>query len=290
MVSLLRQGVTTSTVHANLRHPELLEHALRRQEGHLTNRGAFVGYTVPHTGRSPNDKFVVDEPASRERIWWEKNKPLAESHFDALLTDVKAHLSAQQEVFVQDLYGGADAAVRLPVRFITASAWHALFVRNMFIRPGVADLVGFEPGFTVYHAPEMQADPGRHGTKTGTFIVLHFGKRIILVGGTRYAGEMKKSIFTALNYLLPLRGVLPMHCSANVGRAGDTAIFFGLSGTGKTTLSADPNRRLIGDDEHGWSDDGVFNFEGGCYAKVIRLRADTEPEIYAATHMFGTVL
>ena len=289
-VSLADQGVTTRTVHANLRHSELIEHALRRQEGQLTNRGAFVGNTAPHTGRSPNDKFVVEEPGSRERIWWDKNAPLAESFFDTLLTDVRAHLSSQTEVFVQDLYGGADAAHRLSVRFITGSAWHALFVRNMFIRPGVADLAGFTPGFTVYHAPELQADPARHGTRSGAFIVLHFGNRIILIGGTRYAGEMKKSIFTALNYLLPLDGVFPMHCSANVGPAGDTAIFFGLSGTGKTTLSADPRRRLIGDDEHGWHEDGVFNFEGGCYAKVIRLSPEGEPEIYAATQMFGTVL
>jgi phosphoenolpyruvate carboxykinase (ATP) len=290
LVSLAAHGVTAAKVHANLRHMELLEHALRRQEGHLTNRGAFVAYTAPHTGRSPNDKFVVEEPSSRERIWWDKNKPLAESHFDALCADVQSYLSAQKEVFVQDLFGGADAAHRLPVRFISPSAWHALFVRNMFIRPGVADLVGFDPGFVVYHAPEMQAEPARHGTRSETFIVIHFGKRVVLIGGTRYAGEMKKSIFTVLNYLLPLRSVFPMHCSANVGPGGDTAIFFGLSGTGKTTLSADPHRRLIGDDEHGWSEDGVFNFEAGCYAKVIRLSPEGEPEIYAATQMFGTVL
>jgi phosphoenolpyruvate carboxykinase (ATP) len=289
-LSLSAQGIDVATVYANLRHPELIEHALRRQEGHLTNRGAFVGNTAPHTGRSPNDKYLVEEPGSRDRIWWDKNQPLAGSHFEALFTDVKAHLNAQRELFVQDLFGGTEASIRLPVRFITPNAWHALFVRNMFVRPGVADLAGFEPGFTVYHAPEMQANPARHATRSGTFIVIHFGERVVLIGGTRYAGEMKKSIFTVLNYLLPLRSVFPMHCSANVGTGGDTAIFFGLSGTGKTTLSADPNRRLIGDDEHGWGDHGIFNFEAGCYAKVIRLSLQGEPEIYAATQMFGTVL
>jgi phosphoenolpyruvate carboxykinase (ATP) len=288
--SLAAQGLTTARVWPNLRHTELYEHALRRQEGHLTSRGAFVAITAPHTGRSPNDKFVVEEPTSADRIWWEKNKKMSAAHFEALLSDVKAHLSGVEEVFVQDLYGGADAAHRLPVRFISPNAWHALFVRNMFIRPGVAELDGFDPQFTVYHAPEYQADPARHGTRTGTFIVLNFARRVILIGGTRYAGEMKKSIFTVLNYLLPLQGVLSMHCSANVGPAGDTAIFFGLSGTGKTTLSADSSRRLIGDDEHGWSSEGVFNFEGGCYAKAIRLSPEGEPEIYAATQMFGTVL
>ena len=211
------------------------------------------------------------------------------SAFDRLHDDIKQHLNAQ-EVYVEDLFGGADPAYRLPVRFVTPNAWHALFVRNMFIRPEAADLPGFQPSFTVLHAPEFEADPARHGCRSTTVIALNFARRIILIAGTRYAGEMKKSIFTVLNYLLPQQGVLPMHCSANVGPAGDTAVFFGLSGTGKTTLSADPSRHLIGDDEHGWSDRGVFNFEGGCYAKVIKLRPDTEPEIYAATRMFGTVL
>ncbi|MGH7703337.1 MAG: phosphoenolpyruvate carboxykinase (ATP), partial [Gemmatimonadales bacterium] len=189
-----------------------------------------------------------------------------------------------------DLYGGADPAYRLSVRFVTPKAWSALFVRNMFIHPAAPDLGGFKPDFMVLHAPELQADPAIHGTRTGTFIAIHFGRRLVLIGGTRYGGEMKKSIFTALNYLLPQQGVLPMHCSANIGEGGDTAIFFGLSGTGKTTLSADPTRQLIGDDEHGWSDTGVFNFEGGCYAKIIRLSPEGEPEIYAATQTFGTVL
>jgi phosphoenolpyruvate carboxykinase (ATP) len=288
--SLAAEGLNPRRVRPNCGTSELYEHACRRGEATLTDRGALAVVTSPHTGRSPKDKFVVAEPGSSERIWWEKNARMEESHFDALHADVRAHLDQQPEVFVQDLYGGADAAFRQEVRFVTPNAWQALFVRNMFIRPARVELPAFAPSFTVLHAPEMQADPARHGTRSGTFIALHFGKRLALIGGTRYAGEMKKSIFTVLNYLLPGQGVLPMHCSANIGPAGDTAIFFGLSGTGKTTLSADPARRLIGDDEHGWSDAGVFNFEGGCYAKVIRLSPEGEPEIYSATQMFGTVL
>ena len=284
-----RLGFEPRGIHANLIAPQLYEHALRRNEGVVAEGGALAVVTTPHTGRSPNDKFVVDEPGSASQIWWEKNAKLSEASFDRLLADVTLHL-AGQEVFLQDLYGGADPSYRLPVRFVTPNAWQALFVRNMFIRPRPAELEGFLPGFTVLHAPELQADPSQHGTKTGTFIVLHFGRRMALIGGTRYAGEMKKAIFTVLNYFLPQQGVLPMHCSANIGKDGDTAIFFGLSGTGKTTLSADATRGLIGDDEHGWSEHGVFNFEGGCYAKVIKLRPDTEPEIYATTHTFGTIL
>ncbi|MDZ4674679.1 MAG: phosphoenolpyruvate carboxykinase [Gemmatimonadota bacterium] len=288
--SLAGHGLNPKRVRANLGTSELYEHAARRGEGTLTDRGAMAVVTTPHTGRSPKDKFVVEEPGSEDRIWWDKNARMSEAHFEALHQDVSAHLDQQPEVFVQDLYGGADAAYRQQVRFVTPNAWQALFVRNMFVRPPRADLAGFSPSFTVLHAPEMPADPTRHGTRSSTFIALHFAKRLVLIGGTRYAGEMKKSIFTVLNYLLPSQGVLPMHCSANVGPTGDTAVFFGLSGTGKTTLSADPTRKLIGDDEHGWSDTGVFNFEGGCYAKVIRLSPEGEPEIYAATQMFGTVL
>jgi phosphoenolpyruvate carboxykinase (ATP) len=288
-LTLREHGLTPTAIHANLTAPALYEHALRRGEGVLTDHGAFVAVTSPHTGRSPKDKFVVEEPDSAGRIWWEKNAPMEPAAFDRLHADVRAHLDAQS-VFVQDLFGGADPGYRLAVRFVTPNAWHALFVRNMFIRPEPAELAQFTPGFTVLHAPEMQAEPARHGTRSGTFIALSFARRLILIGGTRYAGEMKKSIFSALNYLLPMQGVLSMHCSANVGPAGDTAVFFGLSGTGKTTLSADPTRHLIGDDEHGWSDRGVFNFEGGCYAKAIRLRPESEPEIYAATQRFGTVL
>ena len=289
-ISLAAQGVRANRIHANLAAAELIEHAVRRAEGQLTDRGAFTAITAPHTGRSPKDKFLVDEPSSTDHIWWDRNDRISEAQFDRLLALARQHLSAQAELFVQDLFGGADPAYRLPVRFITPNAWQALFVRNMFIRPSRTDLAGYDPAWVVYHCPALEADPAVHGTRSGTFIVLNFAHRAIVIGGTQYAGEMKKSIFTVLNYLLPRRGVLSMHCSANLGDGGDTAIFFGLSGTGKTTLSADPARKLIGDDEHGWSDTGVFNFEGGCYAKVIRLSAKGEPEIYAATRMFGTVL
>jgi phosphoenolpyruvate carboxykinase (ATP) len=280
-----RQGV-----HWNLTPAELYEHAIRRGEGIVAEHGPFCAVTSPHTGRSPGDKFVVKEPGSADHIWWGKvNQPLDPAHYDRLHADVVKHLEAQ-ELFVRDLYAGADPSYQLPIRFVTPNAWQTLFVYNMFLRPTLSDLVDFAPGFLVLHAPEYQADPAVHGTKSGTFIVVNLARKTILIGGTRYAGELKKSIFTILNYLLPRQGVLSMHCSANVGEAGDVALFFGLSGTGKTTLSADPERRLIGDDEHGWSDHGVFNFEGGCYAKVIRLSRDGEPEIYQTTRMFGTVL
>jgi len=277
-------------VYRNLTPPELYEHAVRRREGVVTASGPFCAVTSPHTGRSPNDKFLVQEADSSDRIWWGKiNQPLAPDRFERLRADVEAHLK-DQELFVRDVFAGADPAYRLPIRFVTPNAWHALFVYNMFLRPGDGDLSRFAPGFQVLHAPEFHADPAVHGTKSGTFIVVSLAQKTILIGGTRYAGELKKSIFTILNYLLPQQGVLSMHCSANVGANDDTALFFGLSGTGKTTLSADPERRLIGDDEHGWSDQGIFNFEGGCYAKVIHLSRDGEPEIYATTEMFGTVL
>ncbi len=278
-------------VHWNLLPPELVQEAIRRNEGTLADMGPFVAVTAPHTGRSPNDKFTVREPGSERDVDWGKvNVAMEPAEFDALLADTQRHLGGQDELFVQDLYAGAEPAHRLSVRYVTPNAWHALFVRNMFIRPDLAELAAFEPNFTVMHAPEMQADPARHGTRTGTFVVLNFAKRIILIGGTRYAGELKKSIFTVMNYLMPKANVLSMHCSANVGPTGDTALFFGLSGTGKTTLSADPERALIGDDEHGWSKDGIFNFEGGCYAKAINLSPESEPDIYATTQMFGTVL
>ena len=278
-------------MYRNLTPSQLYEHALRRGEGVVTSGGGpFCAVTSPHTGRSPNDKFLVQEPDSTGRIWWGKvNQPIAPEKFARLKADVEAHLSGQ-ELFVRDVYAGADPAFRLPIRFMTPNAWHALFVYNMFLRPADGELSSFEPEFEVLHAPEFQADPAIHGTRSGTFIIVSFAQRTILIGGTRYAGELKKSIFSVLNYLLPLQGVLSMHCSANVGKQGDCALFFGLSGTGKTTLSADPERRLIGDDEHGWSDEGIFNFEGGCYAKVIRLSREGEPEIFATTEMFGTVL
>ncbi|MGZ8375719.1 MAG: phosphoenolpyruvate carboxykinase (ATP) [Gemmatirosa sp.] len=290
--SLAALGITPAgDVHWNQGAPDLVEAAVRRGEGRLADMGPFVAVTSPHTGRSPNDKFVVRESSSEADVDWGKvNQPISEAHFDALLGDVQQYLSGLPELFVQDLYCGADPAHQLKVRYVLPNAWHASFVRNMFIRPSTDDLAGFEANFTVLHAPEFQADPARHGTRTGTFIVVHVGRRQILIGGTRYAGELKKSMFTIMNYLMPKQGVLSMHCSANIGKDGDTALFFGLSGTGKTTLSADPERALIGDDEHGWSDDGTFNYEGGCYAKVINLSPEGEPDIYQTTQMFGTVL
>jgi phosphoenolpyruvate carboxykinase (ATP) len=280
----------TKPVHVNLPAAVLYEHAIRRQEGMVAVEGPLVCRTGAHTGRSPNDKFVVKEPSSEAHIWWGKvNRPMEPAHYDTLRADVVAHLG-QQELYVQDLYAGADAAYRLPVRFIQEYAWHNLFIRNLFIVPPTAELAGFTPGFTVLTAPSFKADPARHGTRSDVVIALNLASREVIIAGTSYAGENKKSIFTVLNYLLPLQGVLAMHCSANIGATGDTALFFGLSGTGKTTLSSDPDRRLIGDDEHGWSDRGVFNFEGGCYAKMIKLSAEAEPQIYGTTRRFGTVL
>jgi phosphoenolpyruvate carboxykinase (ATP) len=277
-------------VHWNSAPPELYEHAVRRGEGVIVAGGAFCAVTTPHTGRSPNDKFIVREPSSSGDIAWGRvNQPLEPEQFERLRAALIQHLNGE-ELFVRDLFAGADPNHRLPLRFVTTKAWQALFVHNMFLRPTAPDLAAFAPAWLILHAPEYHADPTQHGTQSGTFIVVHFGQRTILIGGTRYAGELKKAVFTILNYLLPKRGVLSMHCSANVGEAGEVTLFFGLSGTGKTTLSADPERALIGDDEHGWSDAGVFNFEGGCYAKVVRLSPDGEPEIYRATRMFGTVL
>ena len=286
------QGLSPSgRAHWNLVPPELFQHAVGRNEGTVADMGPFVAVTAPHTGRSPNDKFVVKEASTSADVDWGKvNQPIGEDKFELLLTDVRGYLNGVSDLFVQDLYCGADQAHRLSVRYVTPNAWHANFVRNMFIRPETAALPTFDPNFTVLHAPEFQASPEKHGTRTGTFIVLHLARRIVLIGGTRYAGELKKAMFTVMNYLMPKTGVLSMHCSANVGDGGDVALFFGLSGTGKTTLSADPDRSLIGDDEHGWSDAGVFNYEGGCYAKVINLSRTQEPDIFATTQMFGTIL
>jgi phosphoenolpyruvate carboxykinase (ATP) len=291
-IGLSKQGLEPrGEVHWNLIAPELFQAAARRNEGEFSDMGPFVAVTTPHTGRSPNDKFVVKEPGSEEDVDWGKvNQPLSVEKYELLLEDVRQYLNESPELFVEDLYCGADPSYRLSVRYVSPNAWHMAFVRNMFIRPELSDLPTFDPNFTVLHAPEFEANPARHGTRSGTFIVLNIAERAILIGGTRYAGELKKAMFTVMNYLLPKQGVLSMHCSANVGRYGDTALFFGLSGTGKTTLSADPDRRLIGDDEHGWSKDGIFNFEGGCYAKVINLTPENEPEIYRTTQMFGTVL
>ena len=291
-VGLAKQGLDPKgTIHWNLIAPELMQAAARNGEGEFAAMGPFVARTSPHTGRSPNDKFVVKEGSSDSDVDWGKvNQPISDGHYRALISDVRTYLNGREQLFVEDLYCGADPAYRLSVRYVSPNAWHMAFVRNMFIRPDLPELATFDPNFTVLHAPEFHADPSKHGTRTSTFIVLNIAERTILIGGTRYAGELKKSMFTVMNYLLPKQGVLSMHCSANTGAAGDTALFFGLSGTGKTTLSADPERSLIGDDEHGWSKDGVFNFEGGCYAKVINLSAESEPDIYRTTQMFGTIL
>ena len=290
--SLKDQGLQPSgKIHFNMVPPELFGAAARRAEGQFADMGPFAAVTSPHTGRSPRDKFIVSDPATDGDIdWGDVNRKMDTAHFDTLLADVKNFLNEQPELFVQDLYCGADPNYRLSVRYVSPNAWQMAFVRNMFIRPERSALDAFSPNFTVLHAPEMQADPARHGTRTGTFIVLNLAKRMILIGGTRYAGELKKAMFTVMNYMLPKQGVLSMHCSANVGKAGDAALFFGLSGTGKTTLSADPSRDLIGDDETGWSSDGIFNFEGGCYAKVINLSPESEPDIFRTTQMFGTIL
>jgi phosphoenolpyruvate carboxykinase (ATP) len=277
-------------VHANLPAPALVALALRRHEGELSADGALMVRTGVHTGRSAQDKFVVDEPGTSAEVWWGKvNKKLAPQKFAALSARVQAYLQGQ-ELFTQDLYAGADPAHRIRVRLVTTHAWSALFARNMFIRPAEAELDGFEPDYVILHAPLFHADPAIDGVRSNTVVALSFAERRIVIAGTEYAGEIKKSIFTVMNWLLPGRGVLPMHCSANVGPQGDVALFFGLSGTGKTTLSSDPLRPLIGDDEHGWGEGGVFNIEGGCYAKVINLSQEAEPEIWAASHRFGTVL
>ena len=270
---------------------QLYTAALVRGHGRLAEGGPLVVDTGRFTGRSPQDKFVVEEPGSKERIWWGSvNRPLAEEGFEGLRAKVVSYLSSRPTLYVVDAFAGADAAHRIGVRVITESPYHALFARTMFIEPGDDELAAHEPAAVVLHAPEVEADPAEDGTRTGTFVVLHPSRGEVLIGGTFYAGEIKKSIFTVMNDRLPLEGVFPMHCSANVGPAGDVAVFFGLSGTGKTTLSADPERSLIGDDEHGWGTNGVFNVEGGCYAKVIRLSPSAEPEIYRTTRTFGTVL
>ncbi|MBX3066474.1 MAG: phosphoenolpyruvate carboxykinase [Anaerolineae bacterium] len=279
-----------NAVYWNLSTAPLYEEAIRRREARLAHLGALIVRTGQHTGRSPNDKFIVDEPESSSKVGWGKiNKPMTVAHFDMLYRRMLAYLQGK-DLFVQDCYAGADEAYRLPIRVITEYAWHSLFAHDMFIHASKEELATHVPEFTVIDAPNFKAVPEIDGTKSEVFIVINFARKLVLIGGTQYAGEIKKSIFSVLNYLLPQRNVLSMHCSANIGPDGDTAVFFGLSGTGKTTLSADPNRTLIGDDEHGWSDNGVFNFEGGCYAKVINLSAQAEPEIYATTRRFGTIL
>ena len=286
-----KHGIANAgTVNWNLTVGELYEHAIRRGEGTIADGGALACETGEHTGRSANDKFIVKEPSSDQDIWWGKvNKPLDIEQFNSIKQRLLKHLQGP-ELFVVDSWAGADPTHRVPIRVVTESAWHCLFARNMFIRPQADEHSNFEPGFTILHAPTCKAVPDVDGTRSEVFVLVNFAERLVLIGGTSYAGEIKKSVFTILNYLLPARDVLPMHCSVNLGDAGDSALFFGLSGTGKTTLSADPNRRLVGDDEHGWGDQGLFNFEGGCYAKVINLSPEQEPEIFATTRMFGTVL
>ncbi|MGE3692632.1 MAG: phosphoenolpyruvate carboxykinase [Novosphingobium sp.] len=290
--SLDRQGIATkATIFANLGTAPLVEHAIRNGEGQLAAEGPLVVETGKHTGRSAKDKFIVQDAETRDSVWWGKtNVAMSPDHFAALKADFFAALADKDKLYVADLFGGSQPEHRVNVRVINERAWHNLFIRTLLVRPEHHELGGFEPEYTIIDLPSFRADPARHGCRTETVIAVNFTEKLILIGGTAYAGEMKKSVFGILNYLLPTKGIMPMHCSANIGPDGRTAVFFGLSGTGKTTLSADASRTLIGDDEHGWSDTAVFNFEGGCYAKMIRLSEEAEPEIFATTRRFGTVL
>ncbi|SMB91364.1 phosphoenolpyruvate carboxykinase (ATP) [Deinococcus hopiensis] len=286
---LQKLGIQNATVHHNLGVDELYAAALRLGEGVQSASGPLTVHTNK-TGRSPKDRFIVEDELTRDQVWWGGfNTPASPEVFDRLLAKMTAH-AAGGELFVQDVFAGTDSEYRLGVRAVTEMAYHSLFVRNMFVRPSDAERAEFEPDWTVLNLPSFRADPETDGVRSDTFILVNFSRRMILVGGTEYAGENKKGIFGVLNFLLPSLGVMPMHCSANVGDEGDVALFFGLSGTGKTTLSADPSRRLIGDDEHGWTDAGIFNFEGGCYAKVVRLNPEAEPDIFRTTQTYGTVL
>ncbi|MEH6528006.1 MAG: phosphoenolpyruvate carboxykinase [Sneathiella sp.] len=277
-------------VYWNLSTPALYQEALVRGEASLAAGGPLVALTGQHTGRSANDKFIVKESSSENNIWWgQVNKPIDAEKFAGLHVKMRQYLTGR-EVFVQDCYAGADPTHRLPVRIITECAWHNLFARNMFIQPTAEELADFKPEFTILQVPSFEADPAVDGTRSEVFVLPNFAEKLVIIGGTSYAGEIKKSVFSILNYLLPEKQTLPMHCSVNVSEEGNSTVFFGLSGTGKTTLSADASKMLIGDDEHGWSDDGVFNFEGGCYAKVIKLSQEAEPEIFETTRRFGTVL
>jgi phosphoenolpyruvate carboxykinase (ATP) len=290
--SLSNQGFdTAATLHWNLGTAQLVESALANQEGVLAKDGPLVVQTGAHTGRSAKDKFIVRDETTEDTIWWGKtNIGMEPAHFAALKEDFLDAIGEKSKLYVADLYGGSQAEHRVNVRVINELAWHNLFVRTLLVRPEPSELADFAPEYTIIDLPSFRANPERHGCRSETVVAVNFAEKLILIGGTAYAGEMKKSVFGILNYLLPVKGVMPMHCSANIGPKGDTAIFFGLSGTGKTTLSADASRTLIGDDEHGWSDSAVFNFEGGCYAKMIRLSAEAEPEIFATTKRFGTVL
>ncbi len=282
---------TRATLHWNLVSARLVEAAVARGEGKLSADGPLVVETGPHTGRSAQDKFIVKDAETADTVWWGKsNKAMEPAHFAALKEDFLALLREKEDLYIQDLFGGSQPGHRVRVRVINELAWHNLFIRTMLVRPEESELKSFVADYTIIDLPSFRADPARHGCRSETVIAVNFTEKLILIGGTKYAGEMKKSVFGLLNYLLPPTGVMPMHCSANMGADGSTAVFFGLSGTGKTTLSADASRTLIGDDEHGWSDTAVFNFEGGCYAKMIRLSPEAEPEIFATTKRFGTVL
>ena len=276
-------------VHHNLLETPLIERAVALGEGRFASTGAFTAQTGVHTGRSPQDKFTVRDATTEKTIWWDNNKAMSPEHFDLLYKDFLAHAKTR-ELYVQDLLAGADPRQELKARIFTEYAWHSLFIRHMLRRPETAGLKGFAPDVTVVNLPSFKADPKKYGCRTETVIAVNFAKKLVLIGGSEYAGETKKSVFTYLNYVMPSKHVMPMHCSANVSHQGESAVFFGLSGTGKTTLSADSNRILLGDDEHGWSDTGVFNFEGGCYAKTIRLSKEAEPQIWDATNRFGAVL
>jgi len=289
---LAKQGISTNaTVKWNLLTAPLVEEAVRNGEGLLSKDGPLVVETGKHTGRSATDKFIVRDAETENTVWWGKtNVPMSPEHFAALKADFMTALAGKGTLYVADLFGGSQPEHRVNVRVINELAWHNQFIRTLLVRPDASELAAFQPEYTIIDLPSFRADPARHGSRSETVIAVNFTEKLILIGGTAYAGEMKKSVFGILNYLLPVKGVMPMHCSANIGPNGDTAVFFGLSGTGKTTLSADASRTLIGDDEHGWSDTAVFNFEGGCYAKMIRLSAEAEPEIFATTKRFGTVL
>jgi phosphoenolpyruvate carboxykinase (ATP) len=281
---------TRAKILANLSSAELTEHALANGEGRRAKHGPLVVETGKHTGRSAKDKFIVRDSETEDTVWWDNNASMTSEHFAALKADFLAAVADRETLYVADLFGGSQPEYRVNVRVINELAWHNQFIRTLLVRPTEAELDGFVPEYTIIDLPSFRADPERHGCRSETVIAVNLSEKLILIGGTKYAGEMKKSVFGVLNYLLPTKGVMPMHCSANIGPDGKSAVFFGLSGTGKTTLSADASRTLIGDDEHGWSDTAVFNFEGGCYAKMIRLDPEAEPEIYATTRMEGTVL
>ncbi len=288
-VELADLGIEAGDVRKNWNEERLYEQAVQSGEAEVAKGGALLVKTGKHTGRSAKDKFTVRDETTENTVWWDNNASMTPAHFDALWEDFQAHLQGKT-LYTQQLFGGADLDHRAPVRIVNEFAWHSLFIRHLLRIPTADEYDGFEHEFTIINSPSFRADPAKHGTVSDTVIAVNFAKKIVLIGGTSYAGETKKSVFTILNYILPTKGVMPMHCSVNDGGNDDAAIFFGLSGTGKTTLSADASRTLIGDDEHGWSENGLFNFEGGCYAKMINLSPEAEPEIYATTSMWGTVL